>query len=603
MIQNYLVNNDRLLEVSNGSVTETYDLTKPLSENAIIVQEEKNNILHQMDLNSVIENLDNTVDLLDVSYHAVYGFSVQSQIFSLQKRVMDLNDNGIVVITEFKDKSGVIVNELISVFKWLTKGAEAVAIGKLEKFAAIAANMSKQASEMADGYESAASETSAVLQNVMDENAKQYEKSDNLRNMLAEIQAEQEVAAQTQESVSERLKTLKEEYERLRKAEDDELKLQHTQAIIGTVMNSLGRALDVVGNVASAVTGKQMSFTGSDSGNQTEGNGQKVAKRNSAADAALRKKLKTQREKLEQISKGLKELTAKQADAENRLKAKTDEKDAVTSAEASEQEKEEKTSALEKEIAACRDEIRELKSSINTRKKEEETAKKNLASLEEQAKEVNLDESAEDEEPQKDSSETASRGERMKAIFDEMIKLEQQKTEQLGLLAKYTKQMESVVIDQNATEAAIQSLIIAVSCLKRTVVALKDISLFWKSLESSCRALSDSSFKDTIKDLQSLDKAERIEFYYSEDVMYPLLNYMAQWSAIMFISNDYVKAAEKTRQHLNKTIVEADSVTMSRTAHWDQASELAGKVSGRIEQQVREGNKKIDDIKNRKNQL
>ncbi len=202
MIQNYLVNNDRLLEVSDGTVTETYDLSKPLSENAIIVKEEKKNILHQMDLNSVIENLNNTVDLLDVSYHAVYGFSVQSQIFSLQKRVMDLNDNGIVVITEFKDKSGVIVNELISVFKWLTKGAEAVAIGKLERFAAIAANMSKQASEMANGYESAAEESSNVLQNVMDENARQYEKSDNLRNMLAEIQAEQEVAAQTQESVS-----------------------------------------------------------------------------------------------------------------------------------------------------------------------------------------------------------------------------------------------------------------------------------------------------------------------------------------------------------------------------------------------------------------
>lgn len=175
----YDVNDEKKLVVKIGGKNESYDLTVPMSENALMVKEEKRDILHQMDLPVVISNLNNTVDLLNISYHAVYGFPEQSQVFRLQKGVMDLNDMGIIVVTDFKDQASVVVAELVGVYKWLMKGMESMAINKLERFANLAGGMSKQAEEMADGYQSAADNTSAVLQKVMDQNASQIEKMRN----------------------------------------------------------------------------------------------------------------------------------------------------------------------------------------------------------------------------------------------------------------------------------------------------------------------------------------------------------------------------------------------------------------------------------------
>lgn len=603
MIKTCSVNEDKLLELSNEKKTEVYDLSKPLEENTIVVQEEKKNILHQMDLNAVIQNLDNTVDLLNVSYHAVYGFPVQTQIFGLQKRVMDLNDDGIVVITEFKNKSGAIVTELNSVFKWLVKGAETVAIGKLEKFADVAAGMSSQADEMAKGYEDAAAETSEVLQDVMDANAKQYEKNDQMQTKLNDLQAKLEVADTVQASVSERLASLKKEYERLSKAEESEMKMQNTQAIIGMVMGSLQGVADLAGRFL----GKQASSGNASDANHISGiqrNFGNAAKGAAVSNQKLKQDIANQESVVQKLTDEIDSISKHKDETQAELDSKCAEEKTIQNGELSEDEKAEKGKEIENQIQVCRDQIRKLNSELEEKQKEKKTAEEKLTNLKNELGDAAQDGTgstqgaAESQQKDQGQSEAAVRGERMQAIFDEMIKLEEKKTEQLALLAKYTKEMESVVIDKNAMEAAIQSLIIAISCLKRTVVALKDIALFWKSLESSCRALSNNTLKDTIKDLQSLDKEERIEYYYSEDVMYPLLSYMAQWSSIMYICGDYLDAAEKTRQNLNKTLIESENTaSIDRTEHWDKASKLAGQVGSRIDKQVKESNKKIEDIR------
>ena len=47
---------------------------------------------------------------------------------------MDLNDKGINVIDDFARQSSAVIHDLIGFFDWLTKGAEKVAIKKLERF-------------------------------------------------------------------------------------------------------------------------------------------------------------------------------------------------------------------------------------------------------------------------------------------------------------------------------------------------------------------------------------------------------------------------------------------------------------------------------------
>ncbi|MFG6356513.1 MAG: hypothetical protein K1W26_06790 [Acetatifactor sp.] len=498
--------------------------------------------------------LNNTVDLLNISYHAVYGFPEQSQVFGLQKGVMDLNDKGIVVVTDFKDQASVVVAELVGVYRWLIKGMESVAISKLEQFASRAAGMSEQATEMADGYQAAADRTSAVLQKVMDQNAAQVEKSAELTRMMKELEAAQESVAAIQKSVEERLSGMNQEYRRLVKVDEDVRSHKQTMDIMGAVFGFLGSAVSVAGAAMGAGSTVGTGTSGSDMQGQQD-----------YAEAESDKKdLERQFEDKEQEI----------SDLEKKVQDLIAEKDA-----AEETEKE----RLEKEISAARKKI-----SAARKEKENLEIKKKAAAdkLEKLGGMLGAQGTQMQQAAAAGADADAARADQMNAIYTEIMNLEKQKTEQVGLLAKYAKQMEATVIDQHSTEAAIQSLILAVSCLKKSVVALKDIALFWSSLERSCRALAGNTLKDDIKALQSADKADRIEAYQSPEIMYPIASYMAKWVAILSISRDYLAAAEKTRSHLNDTVGNSDSVTMSREDHWELASRLAGEVGDSLTRQI-----------------
>ncbi|MEG2123792.1 MAG: hypothetical protein RRZ63_08180 [Clostridium sp.] len=435
------VNENKELIVVTNKKTEVYDLTKKPNEKSLMVQSEKDEILHQMDLKTVISNLNNSFDLLDVSYHAVYGFPVQAKIFSLQKMLMDLNDKGILVIGDFRTQSNMVLTELNAVYEWLTSGAETVAIGKLEKFAEYASGMEEQANELAEAYQCMADRTASVLQETMKESSNQYEKTDKLRQLLADFTAEQESAAKMQDSIASRLTALKADYNHLSANEEKAETRENVLSIMGAVFGSLGKATTV-----------------SEEGSKL-----------------------------------------------------------------------------------------------------------------------------------------------LMAINNEMIRLEEEKTRQLGRLAEYAKKMENIVIDQNATEAAVNALIIAIFCLKRAVAAVKDIALFWSSMKSCCRALSQPGLKDTIKDIQQLPKEGCIEYYYTEDIMYPLMQYMAKWAAAEIISREFITAAEKIRSRLYETLVNSDFYNMSRQEHWDQASRLAGQVSEELQQQAVESGNRIKVLEEKEN--
>lgn len=566
----YKVNESNLLEVKADGKKEVYDLCKPVKETSMMVLNEKRNILHRMDLPTVIANVNNSVDLLDVSYHAVYGFrGLQERLYGLQKQLLDLNDKGIVVITSFKRKATTVITELTSMYKWLLKAAEKVALGKLETFAEVASEMADQANQMADGYQSLADSTSSVLQDVIEENTKQYEKSDHLKQMMAECEAEEENADALRQSLEKRIKALNDEYRRMAAQEEASEKHRNTMDILGAVFGFLGSAVDVVGG-AMENNGGASGQNSSDKGMSEESNKAKAKKEE--LDAQL-KKAKEEKETLQKT-----------------LEEKIQEKDST--------EEEEKKKGLEAEIETCREDIRKKGEEIDKLERDAKSAADALAKIGGLLSDTGekISQAAQDR-----TSIDMARTERMNQIYDEMLRLQEENTKQMGLLAKYAKQMESFVIDQNAIEAAIQALVIATSSLKRAVVAFKDIALFWNSMEESCRALAKSSFKNTIEDLQSLPKEERIAFYQSEDIMYPLLSYISQWTAIAVVSGEYLDAAEDTKKNLSETIVSADSQEMlTREQHWDKASSLAGKVGDRLQDQVTAEKEKIKNLTDKK---
>ena len=490
------VEKDHTISMDCGGIRETYSLKEAPDASSTLVVTEKKNILHKMDLDTVLKNLDNSVDLLNVAYHAVYGFDVQTQIWDLQKTLMDLNDKGINVIDDFARQSSAVIHDLIGFFDWLTKGAEKVAIKKLERFSVIAGTMSRQAEQLAKDYQKMAGDTSETLKNTIDENNRQYAHQDQIQKEMADFQSEQEAADIAQQEIKKRLTRLQTEYEKLDTAQKE-------------------------------------------------------------ANAA--------KDRLESLKKEKEELVKALETADN----------------------DEKRESIRSDIRAKDIEITEAEKQVN---KKSSALKSISAALHGVSSQIA-------EHSQKESSVQENRSKRLTEINAELIRLEEEQTKQLANLAKYTNRLKTMVIEKNSVEAAVRSLIVAVSCLKNVVVAVMDIALFWTSMEKCCKALATSDLKDTIQDLQEIDKEERIEFYYTDSVMIPLLTYMVQWTAVKSISTDFINGAENTRFRLNETITKADKAEMSREQHWDLASKTAGNVANNLNRQVAESNKKISTLK------
>lgn len=541
------VEENHTISLNCDGIREVYSLKKVPDASSTLVVREKMNILHKMDLNTVIKNLDNSVDLLDVAYHAVYGFNVQMQIWSLQNTLMALNNKGITVIDDFSEQSSVVIRELIGFFDFLTKGAEKVAIKKLERFSDIAGSMSKQAEQLAKDYQTMADDTSTTLENTIEENNRQYANQDKIQREMAEFQSEQEAADTAQQEIKKRLARLQTDYEKQSKAELDAEKHQRTMDIMGAVFSFLGSAA----SVAADIEGKSTSQD--DSPEEKE----KLATAEQEAKAA--------KEKLEIL---------------NREKTKLGQE--LKNAETDEQREK-----LRAEIRAKDTEITEAEKQVNKKSS-------TLKSISEALKGVSSQIS---EQSQKNDTVQENRSKRLTEINSELIRLEEQQTKQLSNLAKYTSRLNTMVIEKNSVEAAVRSLIVAVSCLKNVVVAVMDIALFWTSMEKCCKALATSGLMNTINDLQEINEEKRIKYYYTDSVMIPLLTYMVQWAAVKSIATDFIEGAENIRIRLNETVTKSDKADMSREQHWDLASKTAAGVANKLNRQVAENNHKINTLR------
>lgn len=132
---------------------------------------------------------------------------------------------------------------------------------------------------------------------------------------------------------------------------------------------------------------------------------------------------------------------------------------------------------------------------------------------------------------------------------------------------------------------------IASSLLHSIGNMFNDISLFWKSAESLYMDVS-LNLKGVIDSLQKIEKEIRVEFYFTDSVMIPLLTFMTQWVALKSISTDFIEGTEKLRFCLNEAVIGNDRAYMDRNDHWNKAMHDLTDVIKMLSCQTEKNNKK-----------
>lgn len=589
-----LRDNSNELTITIDGRSEEYSLATRPKDTSMAVVEEKKQILHEIDLPSIVTNLQNSAHLLDIAYNAVNGTPMHSKVYRLQDQLLRLNNESIITIQKFGYKSDAVIRDMLSAFEWLTACAEDMAIDQLKACATHARDMRIEAENMHKNFQTMAEDTSTVVQETIEQQARNYEKKEAVRQQLAEFQAKQDALSAVQRDLKTRISETKEMYSDLNSKLEQAEKKQETLQIVSLVCGSLSAvAAPLIAMAASnpggmggaAPTNAQTVQTGPQSGSQ-----QKPAGQTPSELTRKESEITTAQQKLNELSG---RIDAKKKEMEALEQEKTQKTPSSTATEEEKAAAQKSIADVEAKLTAARAELETL---THEKTEQHESLQRQKAALEVlQQSAASLDKIAESTQKAADSAQTgidASRA-RVREVFANLMELQKTNTENLAQLAEFTTLIKNTVITKDSLETAIQSLMVAITCLKNVVVILQDIALFWAAMEACCASLGDARLTDMLTKLQQYDEERRRKLYYSNAIAGSLFTGIVRWVALHSICADYVEAAQKTRAIMNDAI---SAPEMDAESHWKKASELAATVGKSLQLQVNASQEKMTQI-------
>lgn len=543
-----------------------YDLAVLPAADAPLIQEASTEILQEMQVENIIQNLENVARLMFVAYNALSGTMVQSKMSGLQKKYLDLMDESGQAITTFRHKSEEICALVAKAYGWLLKGKEKMALIQFNKCAQDASAMAERAEKLAMGFQSLSDQAENVLESTQDEQALQYQKMDELKAQMDQYNANLKKCESLRDSLKEDIDSINKVYNDAKKKEQQAFDMKRGLMITQIVTSCIGA---IIPSVASIKSGSGSSETSK-----------------AAQDA---------QKNLDQEQKQKDDLTAKQKSAQEKLNGLKNQEDAL------QKEIEEIQQKIEVEKASAAKEEAERNANLKQYEKQLSEKQKELDQVKQQISQVSGQMGKTSADLQKVTSSIDNLNKQLSAYaeqcrddlqraeeaadkaLEKKLELEKQRRETLASIQEFTVLIESSVERKNVAETAVQTLQVAIRCIKQVVVALVTAAKFWRSMEEYCKTLSDASLGQQIAELsEGLTAEERQEYYRDRDFMMAFLTYVCRWAALYYVCDDYRKRSLKVRGMVEENI----QASYTREEEWNLAGKLAKEMGDNIQAQV-----------------
>lgn len=152
-----------LVKVSDEKRREELDMSQAPPSTSILVQQGRADVLGQINLEKLLSNLNNCVDLLQITYNAVDGFGVQAQVQELSNRFIDTMNDSNQAALSFKLSAQDALEACIYAYGLLMEGNVGPALGLLADTRDTATQMVQVADKLVKAYQSLTDYTNSVL--------------------------------------------------------------------------------------------------------------------------------------------------------------------------------------------------------------------------------------------------------------------------------------------------------------------------------------------------------------------------------------------------------------------------------------------------------
>lgn len=567
-------NNTTALAVFNDDTGYQYDLSKIPDKNAPLIQTASQEILQEMQVNSIIQNLENVSRLMFVAYNALSGTNMQSRMSNLQKTYLSLMDDSSQTITTFKNKSEEICHLVIRAYDWLIKGKESMALLQFNKCAADAAAMAEEAEKLADGFSQLSDQAEEVLEKSQDYQALQYQKMDELKAKMDEYNANLKRCESLRDSLEEDIKSVNQAYEDARKKEQSAFDMKKGLMITQIVTSCIGAIIPSVSSVKNS----------GDSNSKAAQQAQTTLEQKQQEKDQLTDAQKSQQTQLDQLNEKKQTLEKEKQEIQEKIHVE----ESVTARDPA--EKEANLTEYRKQLAEKETQIQELDQKIEQTTSELNDTGSQIDQITSSIDNLNKQLSAYADQCRDDLQRAEEAAEK---ALEKKLEMEKQRRETLASIQEFTMMIQSSVSQKNTAETAVKTLQTAIGCIKQVVVSLTTAAKFWRSMEAYCQTLCDSSLGNEIKELsQGLSLEERLEYYQESDFMMAFLVYICRWAALFYVCDDYKRRNDTVRKMVADNILSS----ASREEEWEKAGELAAEMGQAIQSQVDDSNRMINAL-------
>lgn len=559
-----------MVTISEDGITETLTLLEPPSESCMLVQQSKKDVLGEINLEKMLANLDNCVDLLQITFNAVDGFNVQSKVQILSNKFIDAMNKSNATALDFKLATDGALKAYLNAYGNLYYGEIDSAVMLLTETKSVASRMVKKANELVLVYDELTNYTNTVLTQVMNERSADEKKRAETAALIKELEGSVNAMNALKENLKKDIEQYEADYQKLQaremKQEERAYNMQLASMIIGAVSGLFGVGADASSKSSREERDQSEMQTASETG---ETSAEVQAKRDYTSNIGKQEQIKSALQKadarIEEIDKYLDGQLYK--GGANNASADPSSPDAQKTAEELRAEKQEKVT-----------EKGRLNKELNTLKGQEETLSSTLKGFGAVMDKVSEETRSAAQEIQKTADSLA---ERMDVIRKKRDELKDQERANLAKLAENTAKMQNMVMDENSLESAIQCLVIAIGCLRRVLAYLQEIKLFWMNVETFCENLASNDGITKLISMQGSKQPEQRAAYFKTILFVKgYIGIVAKWQALYVIFSEYLAALAKVSKRMSATLEQ--SLSADRKEQWKLATELAGNLKEKL---------------------
>lgn len=543
-----------------------YDVAVAPAANSKIVADMKAEVLGGVRLDRLAHNLAITGDLIYLAFCATppkHG-ELRDQIDALHIQFGDIAGECITELGNVKSASQDVIRKLGTAFGLIYKGQEAAALLYLSRCAAEAGQLATAAGKLAEKFNTLCTKADKALSDSHLITGEEIKARDALKRQKDTLLVEQVNLTSLQERLAELVGQLKLEYNeakgKLEKTEDRAFAL----AITGAIMKPLGQAIGGAGTAVAMVYGARANPLGGLGGGAGGGSGSAATPapapaaqpQTRAPSTEDQRRLADAQTAVNEAEHDLKVLEADEETLEAMIAVGNDWLQALPTRGKDPGARSQAQSALTSEIGEARRDLDTTKSNkgraktkVQDKKTDLEAVKAALQALGVAVSEAGENLSALGNDYMKIAE---SQRETVNLLFKTLIDKQDKEREILGQVKQAALRLENISLQVDSAEVTISALFQVIAALKQVVAILHEARLFWRNMETACKALADPAFQKEMKEnVQLFPTENRVDLFYNNDgFRLTLLNYLAKWRALEGIAGEYIEATKTSQDKI-----------------------------------------------------